>query len=315
MNLDLISTIKDSDVEEFYSKYWDLERLKNCIRPVEEATERQEWWDKDFEVVPCETSIEFYAMLGFEMAMEIKKAKEGGYKLAFILPVGPDIQYYYCAYYIRQMKIHCDHVYGFNMDDYTDSKGDPCNIFGPVMEAEFYNLLGEYTVPKENRNYATSENLPTYPEKLRRIREEGGRVVCVEGIGMSLHVAFWDVQYAERCKSDEEWLDLKYLVAADLHPIAIEQNCLVAFKGDYTKIPPRANTVGMGLMLESDYIIGGCSADYRPGREQWQSVGIWAALRYGPDRHITCSWLPTRPGKFYFISHVAGADPTYADRN
>ena len=40
---------------------------------------------------------------------------------------------------------------------------DPSNLasFQYAMEQAFYNPLGELTVPKEQRNFATKNNLPT----------------------------------------------------------------------------------------------------------------------------------------------------------
>ena len=41
------------------------------------------------------------------------------------------------------------------------------------MTGAFYGPLGELTVPENQRNFATKENLPTYPEKIRKLKAEG----------------------------------------------------------------------------------------------------------------------------------------------
>ena len=49
------------------------------------------------------------------------------------------------------------------------------------MKEAFFNKLNK-TVPPSQRNFATKENLPTYPEKIAALKGEGVKLVLVFGI-------------------------------------------------------------------------------------------------------------------------------------
>jgi glucosamine-6-phosphate deaminase len=173
------------------------------------------------------------------------------------------------------------------------------------MENAFYNPLGELTVPKDHRNFATKENLPTYPEKINALKAEGVKLVLVYGIGRMCHIAFWEPQIGEEFDSNEEWLKQNYRIAVKLHPLTIEQNAITSFKSRTTLVPCRANTIGPGLMFKADYAIGGADGALSRGM-QWQGMSLLTTLRYGPSRHITSTFIPTIPGKLFFLKELAG---------
>jgi len=103
----------------------------------------------------------------------------------------------------------------------------------------------------------------------------------------------------------DEWKKGEYRLGAKLHPLTIEQNALHSFKSRTTLVPCFANTIGPGLFLQSDRIIGGCDGAYSRGL-MWQGMSLWATLRYGPDMWIPSSFMPTLPGKLFFIKDLAG---------
>jgi glucosamine-6-phosphate deaminase len=39
---------------------------------------------------------------------------------------------------------------------------------------------------------------------------------------------------------------------------------------------------------------------------QWQGMSFWMTLRYKPTRFITSSFIPTIPGKLFFLEELAG---------
>ena len=79
-----------------------MERIDECCSHTpEEITERQEFWNKDFQPVSCETIEEFNVKLGHEIAMEIKTTREEGKKLMLILPVGPMGMYQWVVYFLK----------------------------------------------------------------------------------------------------------------------------------------------------------------------------------------------------------------------
>ena len=112
--------------------------------------------------------------------------------------------------------------------------------------------------------------------------------------------------------SDEEWAKQPYRLGMKLPPLTIEQNAITSFKSRTTLVPCRANTIGPGLFLQADYAIGGCDGTLSRGM-QWQGLSFWTTLRYGPDRWVTSSYIPTLPGKLFFDKELAG--PLVAECN
>lgn len=310
MNINLLSTEKGSLMEGFLPAGWDLERLAECCsHKAEEITERQDFWHEEFTPVPCDSFESFSVMMGHEMAMQIKGAKDRGEKLAMILPAGPMSQYRWAVYFLKQWNVSCEHLYCFNMDEWADADGntvdDSCTgAFRKEMMDNFYIPLGELTVPKEQRNFATKDNLPHYEEKIMALKAEGAKLVTCFGIGRMFHIAFWEPHFAEDYASEEEWKRAAYRIAAKLHPLTVEQNAITSFKSNYTMVPARANTIGPGIFLKSDYVIGGCSRVFEGGASL-QGVSLWATLRYKPDMWVPSSYMPTMPGKLFFNEKVA----------
>jgi len=272
------STVKDSLLEGFYPKGWDFDRIDECCsNPPESVTKRQTFWNKDFTPVECDTVTEFNVKMGHEIANEIKKANGENREIAFILPVGPMGMYEWAVYFLKEWNENCRNVWCFNMDEWADGEGDTLvgeGSFQNAMEQAFYNPLGELTVPKEHRNFATKTNLPTYPEKFAKLKKDGAKIVLVYGIGRMCHIAFWEPMIGAEYSSDEEWLKQKYRLAVKLHPLTIEQNAITSFRSRTTLVPCRANTMGPGLMFSADYAIGGADGAFDRGM-RWQGMSFW----------------------------------------
>ena len=307
--MDFNSTVKGSLLEGFYPEGWDFVKIDECCaHKPSEVLDRQDFWNKDFSPVMCQSLDEFNVKMGHEIANEIKKANERGEKIAFILPVGPMGMYKWAVYFLKEWNVSCKNVWCFNMDEWADAEGNTITgeaSFQSAMENAFYNPLGELTVPKDHRNFATKENLPTYPEKIAALKKDGAKLVLVYGIGRMCHIAFWEPQFGSEFTSDEEWKKQPYRIGAKLHPLTIEQNAITSFRSRTSMVPCRANTIGPGLMFQADYAIGGADGCFNRGM-QWQGMSFWMTLRYKPTRFITSSFIPTIPGKLFFLEELAG---------
>ena len=314
--MDFNSTVKGSLLEGFYPEGWDFAKIDECCsHKPEEITERQAFWNEGFEPVQCDTLGDFEVKMGHEIANEIKKANEKGQKLAFILPVGPMGMYRWAVYFLKEWNVSCKNVWCFNMDEWADAEGNTITgdaSFQNAMENAFYNPLGELTVPVDHRNFATKDNLPTYPEKIAALKKEGAKLVLVYGIGRMCHIAFWEPQFGSEFSSTEEWIKQPYRIGAKLHPLTVEQNAQTSFKSRTSLVPCRANTIGPGLMFQADYAIGGADGIYGRGM-QWQGMSLWMTLRYGVNRWVTSSVIPTIPGRLFFLKELAG--PLQPDMN
>lgn len=316
--MNFIDTVKGSLLEGFYPKGWNFEKIDECCSiDSSNVLERQSFWNDEFTPVMCESIHDFDMMMGHEIAMEIKTTGENNQKLAMILPVGPMGMYKWAVYFLTEWKVDAKHVYGFNMDEWSDSDGntleadDPASFQNAMIDA-FYGPLGDLTVPVSHRNFATKENLPTYAKKISDLKKEGAKLVTVFGIGRMCHIAFWEPQFASEFDSEEEWKKQTHRIGAMLHPLTIEQNAITSFKSRTSLVPCRANTIGPGLFLQSDKIIGGCDGTLGRGM-MWQGMSFWMTLRYGPDMWIPSTFMPTLPGKLFFLKELAG--PLHAECN
>ena len=311
MAINLVGTLRGSMLEGFFPKGWNLAKFdKICSRSPSVVRRREKWWHKGFQPVPCETLGDFDTMMGHEIAFEIKKAKDARQKIVFILPVGPMGMYRWAVYFLKQWNVSCKHVYGFNMDEWSDAKGntlppsDP-GAFQNAMEQAFYGPLGRLTVPKDQRHFATRKNLPTYGKQIGDLRKKGARLVTVFGIGRVCHIAFWEPHFAAEFKTVEQWRKPTHRLGAKLHPLTIEQNAITSFKSRTTLIPTRANTVGPGLFLQSDYIIGGCDGTLGRGM-MWQGMSFWVTLHHEPSPWIPSTFMPTLRGKLFYLRELEG---------
>ena len=308
--MNLMDTIKGSLLEGFFPAGWDLAKMDACIGTPENVLERQPHWNEVFTPVMCDNLSDFDVLMGHEIAMQIKKTKEEGRKVIFILPVGPMGMYKWVVYFLKEWNVSCEHVTTFNMDEWSDGEGntlpsdDPA-AFQNAMEQALFNPLGELTVPKDQRNFATKDNLPTYPGKIAALKAEGAKLVLVYGIGRMCHIAFWEPHFAAEYETEADWKAAPYRLGAMLHPLTIEQNALTSFKSRTTLVPARANTIGPGLFLQADYAIGGCDGTLSRGM-QWQGLSFWTTLRYGPCPWITSTYMPTLPGRLFFHKELAG---------
>ena len=311
--MDFMSTVAGSLLENFYPVGWDMAKIDACC---EKGVAREDFWNADFNPVECNDITEFDTLMGHEIALQIKETRDAGRKLAMILPVGPMGMYKWAAYFLNKWKVCADHVYTFNMDEWADGEGntlDPTSTasFEYAMKDAFFGKL-DNTVPECQRNFATKENLPTYAGKIAALKAEGAKLVLVYGIGRMCHIAFWEPQFAVEYPSVEEWKKATHRLGAKLHPLTIEQNAITSFKSRTTLVPCRANTIGPGLFLQADYAIGG--ADGALGRGMgWQGMSFLTTLHYGPDMHITSTFIPTLPGTLFYLKELAG--PLVAECN
>jgi glucosamine-6-phosphate deaminase len=305
-------------LETFYPAGWDLSKIDACCsHPPESVLERQRWWHPEFEPVRCGTLADFDTMLGHEIALEIRRARDEGREIAMILPVGPMGMYRWAVYFLKEWNVSCDHVHGFNMDEWSDADGntlapDNPGAFRFAMEQAFYGPLGRLTAPESQRHFATREALPAYAGQIAELKRRGAKLDVIFGIGRVFHIAFWEPHFAAEFATDDEWKAQTHRLGAKLHPLTIEQNALTSFKSRTTLVPTRANTIGPGLFLQADRIIGGADGVFGRGM-QWQGLSLWVTLRYGPDRWVPSSFMPTLPGKLFFLEELAG--PLVAECN
>lgn len=312
--MNFLSTVKNSMLEGFYPQGWDMSKIDACC---EKGVIREPFWNERFQPVSCSSLSDFDTMMGHEIALQIRKARDESRKLVLILPVGPMGMYKWAVYFLNEWDVSCSHVTTFNMDEWSDGEGNTLSSDDPAsfeysMKRAFFDKLGKNTVPESQRNFATKAMLPNYPAKITELRSQGAEVILVYGIGRMCHIAFWEPHFASEYPGAEQWKAECFRLGAKLHPLTIEQNALTSFKSRTTLVPCTANTIGPGLFLKADYAIGG--ADGVLGRGMgWQGMSFLTTLHYGPDINITSSFMPTLPGKLFYMNELAG--PLVAECN
>jgi hypothetical protein len=153
-------------------------------------------------------------------------------------------------------------VHGFNMDEWSDAQGntlppDNHGAFQYAMEQAFYGPLGKLTVPPKQRHFAVKTELPSYAAQIAELKKQGAKLVTVFGIGRVCHIAFWEPHFAAEFDNAAAWKAHTHRLGAKLHPLTVEQNALTSFRSRTTLVPAFANTIGPGLFLAADRIIGG----------------------------------------------------------
>ncbi len=132
------------------------------------------------------------------------------------------------------------------------------------------------------------------------------------GIGRVCHIAFWEPHFAVEFAGADEWKKQTHRLGAKLHPLTIEQNALTSFRSRTTSVPAFANTIGPGLFLSSDRIIGGADGIFGRGM-QWQGLSLRMTLLHEPTPWIPSSFMPTLPGKLFYLQELA--EPLIAECN
>jgi glucosamine-6-phosphate deaminase len=316
--MDLLTTISGSLMEGFLPAGWDLERIDACVdTDPQSVTKRQKWWHRGFEPVPCASYADFDTIMGHEIAQTIRRSREAGEKAILILPVGPMGMYRWAVYFLTEWGVPCDHVWGFNMDEWSDKQGNTLPSTNPgafqyAMQQAFYGPLGKLTVPVKQRHFGTKKVLPTYADRIGELRAAGAKLTVIFGIGRVCHIAFWEPHFAAEFASEADWKRQTHRLGARLHPLTIEQNAITSFKSRTTLVPAYANTIGPGLFLKADRIIGGADGTLSRGM-MWQGLSLWMTLRHEPSPWIPSTYMTTQPGRLFFLNELAG--PLVAECN
>ncbi len=316
--MNLLTTFRGSMMEGFLPAGWNLEKIDALADLAGPAlTARRSWWHPKFEPIACGSLSDFDTFMGHEIAREIQLTRQTGRPLAIILPVGPMGMYRWAVYFLKEWGVSCEHVHGFNMDEWSDAQGntlpaDNSGAFQFAMEHAFYGPLGNATVPKSQRHFALKTELPTYAEQIGDLKKKGAKLVTVFGIGRVCHIAFWEPHFAGEYKAEAEWKAQTHRLGARLHPLTIEQNALTSFKSRTTLVPAFANTIGPALFLGADSIIGGADGSFGRGM-QWQGLSLRMTLGHEPTPWIPSTYMPTLAGRLFYLQEIA--EPLVAECN
>ena len=201
----------------------------------------------DFQISIVGTAGEFYRRFAEDLVGRIRAARDEGRTFVAVLPVGPMPQYELAAQIINREQLSLAHVHTFNMDEYANEDGATAppswpGSFQRAMLERFFGLVDrELRPPDEQIHFPTTEAIDSYSD---RIEDLGGADCCYGGIGWCGHIAFWESHLGEEFGGDLEAYKRAGARLVELHPMTIMQNALHSFGGDWSWVPPKANTIG-----------------------------------------------------------------------
>jgi len=263
--------------------------------------------NKQFKIRIIEDANEFYTEFALDIVKRIRESRDRGRRFVGIFPVGPMPQYPIAARIINEMKLPMKHVHTFNMDEYADENGNtaPLNWPGSFQKAmfeSFFDLIDEkLRPPVKNLHFPTKKALPSYA---KMIEDLGGADVCYGGIGWCGHIAFWEAHLGFEFGDDLVGYKKAGPRCVELHPMTIMQNALHSFSGDWSWVPPKANTIGpaqiLGAKHRSFWLDG-----YMGGGVSWQRFIARLAAHGRVNTLVPGSMLQTAPGTCTILGGVA----------
>jgi glucosamine-6-phosphate deaminase len=261
----------------------------------------------DFRIRVVDDPDEFYGAFAADIVDRIRLARDEGRPFVGIFPVGPMPQYAIAARAINEERLSLAHVHTFNMDEYADENGVTAPLSWPgsfqrAMWERFFDLVDpELRPPEEQIHFPTSDAIAGYSA---RIEELGGADVCYGGIGWCGHIAFWESHLGAEFDGDLDAYKAAGARLVELHPMTIMQNALHSFGGDWSWVPPKANTIGpreiLGARHRSFWLDGDLG-----GGVSWQRF-IARLVAHGPvSEFVPGSILQTARTDYTILGNVA----------
>jgi glucosamine-6-phosphate deaminase len=254
----------------------------------------------DFHITVIDEADRFYAAFADDLVGRIRDHRDAGERLTLILPVGPVPQYALAAERINRERITLRHVTTFNMDEYADEDGTTAPIEWPgsfqrAMWQSFFSLIDEnLRPPVEQIHFPTTDAIGSYSARLDDL---GGADAVYGGIGWGGHIAFWEPQLGFEFEGDPAGYRAAGARTVELHPMTIMQNALHSFGGDWSWVPPQANTIGpreiLGARHRSFWLDGDLGNGY-----SWQRF-IARLVAHGPVSEFVPGSLLQEAGADY----------------
>jgi glucosamine-6-phosphate deaminase len=290
------------------ARFIDFRDAGECerVRGISRA-ELTEHANPDFKITVADDAAEFYRSFAADLVGRIRTARDEGGTFVAILPVGPMPQYELAARMINEERIALAHVHTFNMDEYANEDGVTAPVtwagsFQRAMQERFFGLIErELRPPDDQIHFPTTEAISNYSARLEDL---GGADVCYGGIGWCGHIAFWESHLGHQFDGDLDAYKQAGARLVELHPMTIMQNALHSFGGDWSWVPPKANTIGpreiLGARHRSFWLDGDLG-----GGVSWQRF-IARLVAHGPvSEFIPGSILQTAPTDYTILGAVA----------
>jgi glucosamine-6-phosphate deaminase len=263
--------------------------------------------NRDFRISVIDEPAEFYRSFADDLVGRIRAARDESRQFVAILPVGPMPQYELAARTINEERLSMAHVHTFNMDEYATESGVTAPLSWPgsfqrAMLDRFFGLVDADLRPPDSQiHFPTTAAIADYSARLEDL---GGADVCYGGIGWCGHIAFWESHLGHEFEGDLEAYKQAGARLVELHPMTIMQNALHSFGGDWSWVPPKANTIGpreiLGARHRSFWLDGDLG-----GGISWQRF-ITRLVAHGPvSEFVPGSILQTARTDYSILGGVA----------
>jgi glucosamine-6-phosphate deaminase len=280
----------------------ECERVRRITR--DEITRHD---NSHFRIRVVDARDDFYREFAEDLVGRIRSAADDGRPFVTILPVGPMPQYELAARMINEERLSLAHVHTFNMDEYANEDGVTAPVswrgsFQRAMQERFFELVDPELRPPEHQiHFPTTEAIADYGA---RLEELGGADVCYGGIGWCGHIAFWESHLGHEFDGDLDAYKQAGARLVELHPMTIMQNALHSFGGDWSWVPPKANTIGPREILGSKHRSFWLDGDLGGG-VSWQRF-IARLVAHGPvSELVPGSILQTARTDYTLLGGVA----------
>ncbi len=261
----------------------------------------------EFRIRVIDDRAQFYFDFALDIVTRIREARDAGRQFVGIFPVGPMPQYEFAAKLINALNLGMQHVHTFNMDEYADEEGNTAPIDWPgsfqraMWESFFGKIRPELRPPAHQIHFPTREALKDYGKQLEDL---GGADVCYGGIGWCGHIAFWEAHLGDEFGDDLDAYKAAGPRCVELHPMTIMQNALHSFGGDWSWVPPKANTIGPAQILGARHRSFWLDGDLGGG-VSWQRF-IARLVAHGPvNTYVPGSILQTARTDYTLLGAVA----------
>jgi glucosamine-6-phosphate deaminase len=299
-----VATVFDYDLASFIS-FRDREACER-VRAISRA-EITRHANPDFRIRVVDRAEDFYRAFAEDIVGRIRASRDEGRTFVGIFPVGPMPQYGLAARMINDERLSLAHVHTFNMDEYANEDGVtappswPGSFERAMWERFFDRVDPDLRPPEKQIHFPRTDEIGDY---FARIEELGGADVCYGGIGWCGHIAFWESHLGGEFDGDLEAYKQAEARLVELHPMTIMQNALHSFGGDWSWVPPKANTIGpreiLGARHRSFWLDGDLG-----GGVSWQRF-IARLVAHGPvSEFVPGSILQTAPTEYTMLGGVA----------
>ena len=262
----------------------------------------------DFRIEVMSDAGQFYSAFATDIVMRIKQALDEGRRFVAIFPVGPMPQYPIAAAHDQRVRVPIHHVHTFNMDEYADQNGNTAPVdwagsFQRAMFENFFDLIDpDLRPPLGQIHFPTREVIDHYGRRSPRRVERMSATAVSAGVGTSLSGSRHSVT-----SSAMTWKPTREPAArlVELTPMTIMQNALHSFGGDWSWVPPKANTIGPAADPGRETpVVSGWTASWAAA-SSWQRF-IARLVAHGPvNTLVPGSILQTAPTRYIILGGVA----------